>query len=281
MLTKAKALKGFRLSGLDDQIGSVREFYFDDQKWTIRYLVADVGNWLTGSQVLISPYAIRGVYPEVKQVAVALTRKQITNAPSVESDKPVSREFEWDYHAYYGYPAYWIGPYNWGAYPSPGSAYGYQGSEDATGHPSNEPINEPDHHLRSTADVTGHQVQASDGDIGHIADFIIDTETWCIRYFVVDTGDWWPGTKVMMSTKWISRVSWSESKVFINVTREGVKNSPELSDESLFNRNYEAALHRHYGRQGYWVDEDATDRKAADDRIRNVERAQRDDVQLL
>jgi len=114
-----------------------------------------------------------------------------------------------------------------------------------------------DPHLRSTYDVTGHHIQATDGAIGHVEDFVIDDETWAIRYLIIDTENWWPGKKVLISPLWIERVSWSEAKVFINLTGETIKQSPEYTEESLPTRDYETALYRHYNRQGYWVDEPA------------------------
>lgn len=117
MLNKAKALKGFTLDSLDGAIGKINEFYFDDLHWTIRYVVADTGNWLAGRQVLISPYALADVNEEEKSIAINLTKKQIEDSPSLDSDKPVSRHFEEDYYGHYGWPMYWGGPYLWGAYP--------------------------------------------------------------------------------------------------------------------------------------------------------------------
>ena len=114
-----------------------------------------------------------------------------------------------------------------------------------------------DAHLRSTDDVSGYHIQAVDGEIGHVEDFIIDDETWAIRYLIIDTRNWWPGKKVLVSPQWIERVSWSESKVFVNLSREAIKQSPEYTEESLLTRDYETGLHRHYNRQGYWVDEPA------------------------
>ena len=112
-----------------------------------------------------------------------------------------------------------------------------------------------DPHLRSTHDVDGHHIQATDGEIGHVEDFIVDDETWAIRYLIIDTQNWWPGKKVLISPKWIERVSWPESKVFVDLTCEAIKRSPEYLEESLPTRDYETRLHRHYNREGYWVDE--------------------------
>ena len=112
-----------------------------------------------------------------------------------------------------------------------------------------------DPHLRSTHAVTGYHIHAKDGDIGHVEDFVIDDETWAIRYLVIDTKNWWPGKSVLVSPSWIQRVSWDESKVFVNLTRESIKRSPEYSEETLLTRDYETGLHSHYQYPGYWVEE--------------------------
>jgi uncharacterized protein YrrD len=250
MLDKAKVLKGYKLQGLDGEIGTVKEFYFDDQHWAIRYLVADTGNWLTGRQVLISPYALAAVAREKHHIAIHLTRKQIEDSPSLDSDKPVSRQFEESYHGYFGWPIYWGGPYMWGVYPY------IERDRDQWKEPARtEKTWDP--HLRSTHDVSGHHVQAADGEIGHVEDFIIDDEAWAIRYLIIDTRNWWPGKKVLISPRWIERVSWDESKVFVNLPRETIQRSPEYTLESLLTRDYETRLHGHYSRQGYWVEEPA------------------------
>ena len=112
-----------------------------------------------------------------------------------------------------------------------------------------------DPHLRSTQDVSGYYVQAVDGEIGHVVDFLIDDETWAIRYLIIDTRNWWPERNVLVSPRWIDRVSWSESKVFINLSRESIKQSPEYRPDSLPTRDYETGLYLHYDRLGYWLDE--------------------------
>ena len=249
MLHNAKTLSGYTLDSLDGEIGKLREFYFDDQHWTIRYLVADTGNWLTGRQVLISPYALHAVSSEEQHIAIDLTKKQIEESPSLTSDKPVSRQYEEAYYGYYGYPMYWAGPNMWGYYPYIARNRELWGPSTQKGGKAWDP------HLRSTHDVSGHHIQAADGEIGHVEDFIIDDETWAIRYLVIDTRNWWPGKQVLVSPQWIERVSWSDSKVFVNLFRETIKQSPEYTEESLLTRDYETGLYRHYSRQGYWVEE--------------------------
>jgi hypothetical protein len=251
MLSKVKTLKGYRLDALDEQdgkIGKVNEFYFDDRFWTIRYLVAETGTWLASRQVLISPYALVAIFNEEKTIDVTLTKKQIENSPSVDTDKPVSRQFEDSYYGYYDIPTYWVGPHRWGYYP-------YIERDHGQWKTSNPAQKTWDSHLRSTHAVGSYNIQALDGDIGHVEDFIVDDETWAIRYLIINTGTWWPGKKVLISTQWIERVSWDQSKVFIKLSREAIKQSPEYTDESLLTRDYEIGLHVHYNRKGYWVDE--------------------------
>jgi uncharacterized protein YrrD len=248
MLANTKTIKGYQLHSLDGEIGAVQEFYFDDRYWTIRYLIADTGNWLTSRQVLISPYSLVAVNNEERYISVDLSKKQIEDSPSWNSDKPVSRQFENAYYGYYGYPKYWGGPQMWGYYPFIVRDRG-QWRASIQGEKS------WDFNLRSTHDVSGHQVQAVDGEIGHVEDFIINDETWTIRYLIINTRNWWPGSHVLVSPKWVERVSWSESKVFVNLSRETIKQSPEFAAESLPTRDYEIQLHRHYNRQGYWDDE--------------------------
>jgi len=248
MLNKAKTLSGYSLHSLDGDIGKVEEFYFDDHHWTVRYLVANTGNWITGRQVLLSPYALTAVNKEEEYIAINLTKKQIEDSPSLDHDKPVSRQFEESYSKYYGMPMYWSGPYLWGAQPvivhDP-----KMWRESSQGEKSWNP------HLRSTAAVSGYDIQASDGEIGHVEDFVIDDETWAIRYLVIDTQNWLPGKKVLISPQWIERISWDLSTVFVNLSRDEIKQAPEYSEEALLNRDYESGLYRHYNRQGYWVDE--------------------------
>jgi hypothetical protein len=248
MLYKAKSLKGYQLNSRDGEIGKIKEFYFDDRFWTIRYLVADTGNWLPGRQVLISPYALGVVNSEAKDIGVDLTKKQIEASPSLDSDKPVSHQFEQAYYGHFGYPLYWTGLCAWGYYPYPARA-----PEQWKKPSKEEKAWDPD--LRSTNDVSGHHIQGTDGEIGHVADFFIDDQTWAIRYLVVDTHNWLPGKKVLISPQWIDRISWGERKVFVNLLRETIKQSPEFKEESLLSRAYETGLWLHYNRPAYWAAE--------------------------
>jgi len=235
MLHKLKDLIGYKLLGLDGEIGKVKEFYFDDRHWTVRYLVVDTGNWLSERAVLISPYALDRVIKQSQDLAVNLTKKQIEESPSLDSEKPVSKHFEESYYDYYGWPTYWASSYMWGVYPN----IMREPELWKKNHHDESPW---DPNLRSTHYVKGHRIEALDGEIGHIDDFIIDDETWAIQYLVVDTRNWWPGKKVLISSKWIEEVSWDESKVFLNLTRARIKQSAEFNENSLSPRNDELGM---------------------------------------
>ena len=112
--------------------------------------------------------------------------------------------------------------------------------------------------LSKVKTLIGYTLQARDGEIGSVKESVIDDASWEIRYLVVATKNWWPGKKVLISPEWIERVSWSELKVHVKLTREAIKASPEYTDEALVSRSYESGLFRHYGRDGYWAHE--TDR---------------------
>ena len=253
MLRQAKEFKHFKLRAHDGDIGKAREFLFDDRHWTVRYLVVDTSSWLSGRQVLISPYALSPAKEAERVLPVDLTKKQIEESPSLDSDQPVSRQYEMQYHEYYGWPYYGYGSYTWGGSPTimrPPEAWKKIDRREEAWDPN----------LRSTSSVTGHHIQALDGEIGHVEDFIIDDQTWSIRYLVVDTKNWWAGKHVLISPQWIKQVSWPESKVVINLSREAIRQSREYTPESL-NRDYEAELHRHYGRNVYWAEELAACKK--------------------
>jgi hypothetical protein len=260
MLRTLSSLHGFTMGATDGDIGRVVDCYFDDQSWTVRHLVVDTGGWLEGRQVLLSPMSLRGVDWDNSRIAVNLTKAQIENSPSIDTDKPISRQREMEFYGYYGMPYYWTGPYRWGLSGAPfaqGGAAGIAPVPPASGTagarggvPAEEPEGDP--HLRSSGTVTGYYIRAGDGEIGHVEDFVVDDEDWAIRYLIVDTRNWLPGKHVLVSPDWIERISWAESTVSVHMTREAVENSPEYDPSRPVDRPYENRLYDYYGRPRYW-----------------------------
>jgi hypothetical protein len=249
MLRKTKELKGCKLGARDGEIGHLEDFYFDDQTWTVRYLVADTGDWLPHRKVLISPVAVTGIRDTPhKVVEVNLTKQQIEQSPSIDAHKPVSRQFEAEYFQYYGWPYYWPGPLLWGPVDFPGP---YLPAVIPPGpHPA--PPEAEDSHLRSANEVAGYHIQALDQHFGHVEQYIFDGENWAIRYLVVDTRNWWPGKRVLLAPAWISWVSWSELRVYVDLDRSTVQRAPEYDPTAPITREYEQKLFEHYNRAPYW-----------------------------
>lgn len=264
MLRSIKELDNYTLRAVDGDIGKVIDFYFDDEHWAVRYLAIDTGGWLSGRQVLISPMSFRGANWEEQHFDVALTREQIEGSPDISTHQPISRQREQEYAQYYGYPQYWGGVELWGAAGyAPGLMTGQLAALAAEEQAAAEreraertgdqpPEEQADAHLRSTDEVIGYYLEATDGEIGHVEDFIVDDDTWAIRYMVVDTRNWLPGRKVLVSPQWIASISWIEGQVRVDLTQETIKNSPEYDSHAPVNRDYEAQLYDYLGRPAYW-----------------------------
>jgi hypothetical protein len=241
MLRSTKELWGYRILATDEDIGRVHDFFFDDERWILRYLVVDTGTWLPGRKVLISPVALRGADWANKLFSLKLSKEQVEKSPPVDTDKPVSRQKEMELHTHYGWAIYWPVPAVPPVVPT-----------DARQEESEE-NKESDAHLRSTREVCGYRIQATDGEIGHTEDFIIEEESWTIRYMVVDTRNWLPGRKVIVSPQWIEKVSWDEKSVHVDLLREDIENSPVYDPSAPVNREVEMRLYDYYGRPRYWV----------------------------
>lgn len=228
MLYKINSIKDYALNAIDGQIGKVNQFYFDDVSWEIRYAVVDTGkktdptdNWFTGRQVLLPPANIKAISAVKQMLDTNLTRKEIEESPATITDRPVSKQTEEGGYNALGWPVSWYGP--------------------------EEPSKPWDPNLRSTKEVTGYHVQALDGELGHIEDFILDDVTWTVRYLILDTRNWWPGKKVLIAPPWIKEVCWEESKVYVTLTREQIQQAPEFISDELLTPDYEAALSEYYG----------------------------------
>jgi len=249
MLRKVNSLNGYSLQATDGELGKVKDLFFDDEKWTIRYLVVETGSWLNSRRVLISPYSVVGIDEVDESISVRLSQEQVKGSPDIDTHQPVSRQMEGSFSSYYGLGNYWIGPELWGtgAYPvagAPGRAEELlQQTSDNTG----------DYHLRSADNVKGHHIQGTDEEIGHVEDFVFDDESWALRYFIVDTRNWWPGgRKVLLATHWIDHIDWAGSLVNVKLTQEQIRNSPEYDPDQPLSREIEVSLHTHYGMRNYW-----------------------------
>ncbi len=223
MLQNIKQLYGDKLAAVDGEIGHVKDFYFDDESWAIRYLVVDTGSWLTGRLVLLTPHAFGKLDQSEKMLHIKLRKKQIEDSPSIESHKPVSRQFEIEYYGYYGWPPYWDGGGMSGMGPIPVALPLLV--DRIKPHQKHKHLE--DKHLRSTQALNGYHIQTSDGEIGHVTDFMVDEKSWAIRELIVETGHWYSGKEILIPASKVKQISYDESKVFVSLTKEDIQRTEE------------------------------------------------------
>jgi len=251
MFKTSTQLKQCSLRAWDGEIGHVKDLYFDSLHWTLRYFVVDTGKWLTHRSVLISPESVLTPEWDRFRLPTELTQEQIRKSPGLESDQPVSRQYETAIRKHYNWPPYW------------GAAYG----DATTGFP-NPPVPVPvkpveraelkgDPHLFSVNAVIGHHVAATDGEIGHVSEFLIDDLRWTIRYLVIDTRNWLPGKKVILSPWWAADLDWPGRRIHMDLKRDAIRESPPYDPEKNFTAVESGELHDYYGQPRYPGEDEA------------------------
>jgi PRC-barrel domain protein len=253
MLWDASVFKDYAIEASDGRLGTVNDFLFEDISWVIRWLVVDTGNWLSGRKVLLPISALGQPDSAQRQFPVKLTMQQVKDSPDIDTDRPVSRQQETHVYDYYGWDPYWGSSFfpMGGAMATPFVApFSLSGSKprDAVGAEARQ--EEGDSHLRSMEAVTGYHIHAVDGEIGHVADFLVDDANWSIRYVAVDTRNWWPGKKVLISPRSVQAIDWAQRLMNLDVDRQKVKGSPPFDSAKTVDRAYEEHFHGYYGWPG-------------------------------
>jgi hypothetical protein len=259
MLRSMTDLEGCAIRATDGVIGHVKDIYFDDDAWIVRYLVVETGSWLSSRKVLISPIAIGDPDWTAGVLPVSIKKEQVRNSPDIDADRPVSRQYEERHSGHYGHPYYWVGAGFWGAGAIPSMMLTKSGYDDgaaqetsARAHLLAGARDGADPHLRSCKAVMGYHIQATDGEIGHVQGLLIDEDTWAVRYVVADTGSWWLGHQVLIAPQWIEEMRWPDNTVAVALTQRALKDAPPYDSTVPLGRELELALHKHHGRVGYW-----------------------------
>ena len=252
MLIKASAMKGFSVMASDGSLGTVSDLLFDDALWTVRWLVVETGSWLADRRVLLPASALGRPDTNAGTFPVNLTKAQVKDSPDVDTHLPVSRQFEVSAHDYYGLSPYWssglyLGGYGYwgGIMPDTPSLASQQRQDEVTRmrHQDDDP------NLRSVEEVSGYHIHATDGEIGHLADVLIDDTDWSLRYLVVDTSNWWQGKEVLISPRSTQSIRWTERLVYLGVDRDKIRNSPGYDPRRPVDPALDAEMTRHYGPQ--------------------------------
>jgi len=244
MLRSIISLRGFSISARDGEIGKVHSFLFDELTWAVRYLVVDTGGWLPGRKVLLAATALERPDWHTHSFPVELTKRQVRDSPDIDTNPPISRRHEAELHKYYNWAPYWGTGYGAAVFTVPSVQEEQEPAVEAADENAN---------LRSTREVIGYRIHATDGQIGHIEDFIISDEDWVIRYLAVDTRNWLPGRSVLVSPEWVREISWERREVWMDVSKQTIEDSPPYDPSAPVNREYEVQMYDYYGRPKYWA----------------------------
>jgi hypothetical protein len=247
MLWNASAINGYDIAARDGRLGTVSDLLFGDVGWVVRWLVVDTGDWLSGRKVLLPVSVLGKPDPRLRRIPVELTMQQVKDSPDIDTERPVSRQTETDVYGYYGWSPYWgAGPVpvsNAIASPLVAPLWSSLQGDDHNGIPRDD----DDPHLRSISAVTGYHIHATDGEMGHAKDFLVDDGAWGIRYVIVDTRNWWPGVSVLISPRSVREIDWPNKHIHLDVTRQKVKDGPKYDPAITLDGAYEETFLTYYG----------------------------------
>jgi hypothetical protein len=252
MLRHATDIEGDGINATDGPIGTIVDLLFDDVTWLVRWLVVDTGAFLIGRKVLLPPSALSHTNLMGGELAAGITKQQVEDSPNIRTDQPVSRVMETNLYDFYGWSPYWSMGFYMGGYGYPvgtGFMRGGLGAHDGGAHDREgvvAGVARGDQHLRSIREVTGYHIHALDGEIGHVADFLLEDGDWSVHYLVVDTKNWWPAKKVLISPRSIKRTDWSSRMVSLDLLRQQIKDGPAYDGTVAVDRAYEHAFHGYY-----------------------------------
>ncbi|WP_026632455.1 PRC-barrel domain containing protein [Dyadobacter alkalitolerans] len=239
MKISVKGITGFSIGAIDGEMGVVKEIYFEDHTWTVRYLIVKTGNFLKDKLILVSTQALLAPDWDNELFPTNLSMDQIINSPDIDTDKPVYRQQEIKLYEHFPWDIYWA----MGIIPMEDSV------EIAISEKEKEISAKANPHLRSSEKVTGYSLHATDGELGHIDDLIIETDSWKITSVVVKTGNWFSGKEILMPTEWILEIDWLSSTFAVDATVEQVQQCEPFDAGDAVNEAYEKVLRDYKGRR--------------------------------
>ena len=259
MLHTLNDLEDFSLHATDGIISKVKDFYVDDRRWVVRFIVVEVGSLLKSHKVLLSPAIVKHVNREDKSLIVDLSISEIMSSPHIDSARSPSQQYEIDYLSYYGYAFYWGNNSLWDSLPSSGSDTSVKADRQEK---NSKTVNTfaavdtvrrmyGDRHLRSCVEILGYHIQAQDGEIGHLQNLLVNEGTWAIEYLIASTSNWWAGKQVLISPQVIKDISWGDAKVHVDMTQNQIQSAPLFDPQVPVNKQKEMGVYLHYDRSGY------------------------------
>ncbi|MFG6120272.1 PRC-barrel domain-containing protein [Thalassobacillus sp. B23F22_16] len=260
MLYFASTLKNYNIQAKDGELGKVKDLYFDDRKWTVRYLVADTRKWLPGKKVVVSPSGVKAVDTEEQVIHVENNKEDIRNNAALEEKQDFSYEKEMELSDTFGWKQYWTGEFLWGGYLTPMDPMEEPARAAEPQTTKEPPINDNVHgrndKLRSTENIKGEfkhgVVHGENGKIGYIKDITIDEDTWRIRYLLVDTSEWSTKERVLLSPDWLQSVDWLANDFYIDLKLETIEEGPNYEKDQRVTKEFEEIIYQKYRKEPYW-----------------------------
>jgi hypothetical protein len=230
MLRTIEQLRGLEIVGQDGPIGFLEDVYFDRENWRVRHAVVFTGAWMSGRWAILPAPLFEGFDPARRILRAAASLSRIGEAPVPETDRPICRTFERALFRHYGCAPYWA---------SAGSG-GYEPGRS---------------HLLSAEGLKGYHVEARDGDMGRLEDYLVEEEDWEIRYLSIATRRWLPGPRMAAPTEWIRLVDWRHRRITLRRFREEIRQSPGFAGPGSLSPEYSSALETYYANSGMgsWI----------------------------
>jgi uncharacterized protein YrrD len=228
MLYLLADLEKYTVNAADGYVGKVKDFYFDDRTWKLRFVVAETGIWLKNRKVLLPASAVKSVSTEDRHLNLDMSMYDVKNGPGIENELSLSPQTEIDYLSYYGYSF-------------------YRGVSDAHGFDKDAEAKRAemfacvdlvrrtygDRHLRSCTEMINYDIEASDNQVGYLQSMVFDEADWAITHLLVNTSNWWLGQQVLMEPHLIKDISWGDARLYLNMQRQAVQDAPIFDVETL------------------------------------------------
>lgn len=246
MLRSLRDLEKFTLRAEDGEIGNIVDFIVDDFNWEVRYMVVNIGD----RNVVISSQTIGIPNLENQFLPAQVSRALITNSPEIDLDEPLTRKRELELSDYYSWPRYWESDDIPNTLPGDLTAIPLieMELEKEPLIPETGAAGEEEFHLRRAGELYGYSIKARNGGAGKLVDFIAQDENWDLHYLVVNTGGILPGKNVLMSPQWVQNVSLDRSEILVDLDKDTIHNSPELTSAAGVSPEFWVNIDKYYNR---------------------------------
>lgn len=237
-------------SNNDETLGRIHDLYLDDETWAIQWIVVETGHWYSSNKVLLDGKYLTDVSPATRTSQVSIGKKDIESAPPAEEHRPVSEQHDNTFHyTAFGYDTM-LFPGHAGLIMPQTLIERTPPSLDEDSSPEQEAaVSEADYadrHLRSANELIGYIVSATDGTLGPLTDFVINTSRKTITLMALDTSKWLPDRTVVIVPQSIERISWQERKLYVTMDKNAIEQSPRLQDLKSIETSYVSTLSDYY-----------------------------------